>query len=174
VESVDPEASKEFEDQVERILRELGRLAFNFSGTEHQLRRLAWALIDPQADRTGEITLDKLGANGLEELVLALAPYRLSETPELSSVVVSTVKRFGELRSKRNDYIHSVWGVPNEAVDLAEMGALKSRFRRGTQEMVLGTSEKPIAEVASELGQIGSVLTELRGKVVARLRDGGS
>lgn len=90
------------------VLREIGRLVFNFNAAEHALRRLAFVLIDPHDERVGEITLDRLGAAGLEELVLALAAYRLSDDTELVNRVSQAVKRFGDLRVRRNGVVHAI------------------------------------------------------------------
>jgi hypothetical protein len=128
------------------ILRELGRLVFNFNAAEHGLRRLAFLLIDPEDPRTGEITIDRLGANGLEELVHALAPHRLGKDAEITVRLQSAVKRFGEIRIRRNDIVHAIWGVPNEATDLEDMVAIKWKFRKGIHTTVSTKSTEAIAK----------------------------
>jgi hypothetical protein len=155
---------------LDSILRELGRLVFNFNSAEQSLRRLAFLLIDPTDERTGAITLDRLGANGLEELVLALAPYRLSNSDDIASRIVSAVKRFGALRIRRNNFIHAIWRVPNDAVDLSNMEAVRIQFRKGTSTKVGTRSPANIAATASEASSISEDLEDLHKEAKRAVR----
>ena len=143
------------------LLRELGRLVFNFNAAEQALRRLAFLLIDPQEPRTGEITIDRLGANGLEELVAALAPHRLTQKVDLVARVQDAVRRFGQIRLRRNELVHALWVVPNEATDLKDMSAVRRKFRQGTHSVVNTASPETVATAASEASSAGQELESL-------------
>ena len=146
---------------IDPLLRELGRLVFNFNSAEHQLRRLAFLFIDPESERTGEITIDRLGANGLEELVRALAPYRLSSAGDLPERIGSAVTRFGGVRVQRNNFVHASWVLPNDSTSPDDIVALRRRFRRGENDQLSRIEPRLVREIASEAASIGSELEAL-------------
>ena len=98
------------------LMLDIGRLVINFNSAEHALRRLAWVMIDPDVDQTGEITIDKLGANDLEDLVRALVPYRFDTKPAIALRIDTAVKKFAEVRNQRNDFVHAVWSVREPSI----------------------------------------------------------
>ena len=143
---------------IDPVLRELGRVVFNFNASEQALRRLAFLMIDPGDERIGEITVDRLGANGLEELVRALGAYRLAEFDVLAERVTLAVSRFSAVRLRRNEYVHAVWVVPNDFTDPSEIAAVTRKFRKGTMSNVASLDPRPIAEVASEASALSKEL----------------
>lgn len=156
--------SSEVLANVDPILREIGRLVFNFNSAEHALRRHAFLLINPSDERIGEITLDRLGAAGIEELVLALTAYRISND-DLVERVVSAVRRFGEVRIRRNNIVHAVWMLPNDSIEPEQIEAIRRQFRKGINTIVTTFSPKDIAAAASDTSQIIQELHDLYDQV---------
>jgi hypothetical protein len=146
---------------VDPVLREIGRLVLNFNSAEHSLRRLAFLLIDADDERIGEITLDRLGAVGLEELVLALVAYRLSNEAEVVKRAGSAVRRFGDVRVRRNNIVHAIWRMPNESTDPEQIEAVHRQFRKGVDTGVSSLSPERIAAVASDASQSMQELGDL-------------
>lgn len=154
---------------IDPVLRELGRLVFNFNSAEHGLRRLAFLLIDPHDERVGEITVDRLGANGLEDLVRALGAYRLDAENSLADRVSSVVSRFSALRQQRNDLVHAQWVVPNEFTGPSDVTAVTRKFRKGITSQVASLDARPIAAVASVASILGGELESIHAAVRAHL-----
>ena len=88
-------------------------------------------LINSSDERIGEITLDRLGAAGIEELVLALTAYLISDDDNLVERVVLAVRRFGEARIRRNNIVHAVWVLPNNSTEPEQIEAVRRKFRKG-------------------------------------------
>jgi hypothetical protein len=118
-------------------------------------------LINPSDERIGEITLDRLGAAGIEELVTVLTAYRISNGDDLVERVVSAVKRFGEIRVRRNNIVHAVWVLPNHSNEPEQIGALRRQFRKGINTIVSTLSPENIAAAASDASRIGQELEDL-------------
>jgi hypothetical protein len=152
------------------LFREIGRLVVNFNSAEHSLRRLAFVLIDPEKERTGEITVDSLDANGLENLVQALAPYRLGVDSAITYRIDMAVKRFSAARIRYNDFAHSIWTVPNDATDLSNMSGVHRRFRQDTNTHIGSNAPELVAQVNSELSAVWDELEFLYDPVKAALQ----
>jgi hypothetical protein len=152
------------------LVQEIGRLVVNFNSAEYYLRRLAWVLIDPHVDRTGQITIDNLGANGLEGLVRALAPHRLGTDSAIALRIEAAVKTFSDVRSQRNDFVHAVLVVPNDATDLSGMSGVRSKFRRDNHISIGSNDPKLAAQVASEASAVWQELGSLYDLAKAALR----
>ena len=149
---------------IDPVLRELGRLVFNFNSVEHGMRRIAFLMIAPDDERIGEITVDRLGSSGLEELVRSLASYRL-KPDDLIARVNAAVNRFGVLRQSRNDFVHAQWVVPNKFGGPEDILAVKRRFRKGVTSPVASLDPGPIGVAASEASRLGDELEALHASI---------
>jgi hypothetical protein len=143
------------------LFRELGRFVVNFNSAEHSLRRLAFVLIDPAVERTGEITVDRLGADGLGDLVQALAHYRLGINSAIALRIDAAVKRFDAVRIRRNNFVHAIWIVPDDATDLSNMSGVHRKFRQDKDTSFGSNTPELVAQVNSELSAVWDELISL-------------
>ena len=156
---------------INSILREIGRLVVNFNALEHSVRRLAWGLIDPIDQRIGQIVTDTLGAARIEDLVQALLLHRAVDA-SVRDQVIELLQQSGVIRNRRNDFVHAIWRVPNDATDLRGMDAARPPTRKKTDyTSVKGSASKDeIAAAASDAARVGKRFDELIEPLLNQLR----
>jgi hypothetical protein len=153
------------------FLREIGRLVVNFNALEHSVRRLAWGLIDPIDQRIGQIVTDTLGAARIDDLVRALLLHRTVDA-DVRDQVIELLQQSAVIRNRRNDFVHAIWRVPNDATDLRDMDAARPLTRKKTDYTPVtgSTSKDEIAAVASDAARVGGRFDELIEQVLGQLR----
>jgi hypothetical protein len=154
----------------ERLLRTLGALVINFNSADHALRRIAWHLLNPADPRVGQIVTDQLSVARLEDLVSSLAETR-ALPPALSARLSTVLAECREVRRVRNDLVHAVWRVPNEASSVADAEGVKFPTRKtpdyrqvatagGLQE-VLNANARTV-KLSTDIEELYTLLAERR------------
>ena len=155
---------------VEKTLRELGRLVFNFNAAEHSFRRLLWLMINPADERIGQIVTDGLDLARSGETIRQIAGHRkLGEA--LMKEIESQVAEFDQLRQTRNKFVHGFWRIPNDATDLTQMEAAQlPRRRTADYQSVPGSNDPATIETAASLAaKLGNSIDDTLEKVRAAL-----
>jgi hypothetical protein len=156
---------------IDPFLREIGRLVVNFNALEHSVRRLAWGLIDPIDQRIGQIVTDTLGAARIDELVRALLLHRTVDA-RVRDHIIKLLQQSAVIRNRRNDFVHAIWRVPNDAADLRDMDAARPPTRKKTDYTPVtgSTSKDEIAAVVSDAAQVSGQFDELIEQLLDQLR----
>lgn len=155
----------------EEHLHALGALVVNFNSVEHALQRIAWILINPRDDRPGQIVINAVGIARVEDLVEALLPVFVLDEAVCKRVNVA-IAECRRVRMLRNDYVHAMWRVPNEAVDLSGVEAVKPPTRKSADYRVVDASASPDAmkQVSRAAFHLSEDLEQLYADLVPVLR----
>jgi hypothetical protein len=92
--------------EIDPFLREIGRLVVNFNAFAHSVRRLAWRLIDPMDESTGQIVTDTLGSARIEDLARSLLLHRAVDLG-LRDQLIELLQQSAVIRSRRSDFVHA-------------------------------------------------------------------
>ncbi|HEX8391802.1 MAG TPA: hypothetical protein VF665_05515 [Longimicrobium sp.] len=149
-------------DSFDEHLHALGSLVVNFNSVEHALQRIAWLLINPRDNRPGQIVLNAIGVARVEDLVEALGSHLVQPVP-VRDRIVSAITECRRIRTQRNDYVHAMWRVPNDATDLSAVEAVKVPTRKTPDYRVVDAtaSAEPISAVVRAAFELSEQLEQL-------------
>jgi len=148
-------------EQIEQILRELGRLVFNFNALEQSLRNIVESLVGEDV-LIAAILIRGADCRRLEELARSLIEGRPMED-QLRADLFTMVKEVSRLREARSSLLHGVWTIPNDAADLSDLAARRppGGRRREWQHLEASQDAAKIALVASQCSQASEKLEGL-------------
>jgi hypothetical protein len=149
----------------ESYLLELGRVTANFSLLDWMLR---WALAElvGRNPTLGHMVCADLSLPAVLDGLTAAYPARVSD-PARTQGFASLIKRAGKLSERRNQMVHSYWGV---AADDSTGVRMKASYKRGrrvplqSERLTPGDLNRFALELAALTHEVQSELFVLMGR----------
>jgi hypothetical protein len=150
---------------IDPVLIALGKLIVNYNGAEETFRHIAYLLIDPNDQRAGQLTVGHLGTTGLLDLVPALAGHRLHNR-RIVKDVIAAVERFADAREQRDDFIESIWHVPNDFTGPEDVRGVRRDLIEGIDTELASLDPQPIKDAVNAVLQVMRELEDLYASIM--------